>query len=166
MHSLLPLLAKENVKIANLERIYAAHGGQPGFADAALSAMRLLDPELAWRAVWLLKQLALDGKLGATELERLARSADELTHWASQLDLCQLFARTGVPSSVRELTYPFFLECTSNKRVIIRAWAISVLVTFCDDPKYRKSVAALLREAKKDAAPSMIARLRHLPTMR
>ena len=124
--------------------------------------MRQLDSDVAWRAVWLLKQLARDRKLGEEELIRLATCADELPPWVSRLNLCQLFAITGCPPSAREALYSYLVESFGNQRVIIRAWAISVLIGFQADPIYRNVVAAMLREAQKDPAKSMQARLRHL----
>lgn len=162
MNSLLPLLAKESVKVATLEDLYTHCHLQPHFFDAALSAMRQLDSDIAWRAVWLLKRAALNEGLTEANLVRLAQTIDEFPHWASRLNLCQLFARTGVPPAVRETAYPYFVECFANSRVIIRAWAISVLVQYQDDPSKRIQVAAFLRAAKKDPAGSMAARLRHL----
>jgi hypothetical protein len=168
MNSLLDLLAKESVKVAALERIYADNHGHPEFAAAAIRAVRQLDSDLAWRAVWLLKRLARDRKLSDTDLVQLALCADEMPHWASRLNLCQLFATTGCPSSGRDALYPYLVECFANRRVMIRAWAISVLVKFQDDPKYRKQVTAMLRNARADSGSSMIARLRQLsgPTKR
>lgn len=162
MNNLLDLLTKESVKVAALERIYANHHEDPEFASGAISAMRQLDTDIAWRAAWLLKRHALDRKLSEADLERLALCAEEMTHWASRLVLCQLFAVTGCPSSVRDAVYPYFVECFANRRPMIRAWAISVLSEFQDDPKYRKRVAAMLLAAKADPAGSVIARLRRL----
>lgn len=102
MHNLLDLLTKESVKVATLERIYANHHEDPKFASGTISAMRQLDTDIAWRAVWLLKRHALDRKLSEADLERLALCAEEMTHWASRVNLCQLFAATGCPRTVRD----------------------------------------------------------------
>ena len=162
MNNLLDLLAKESVKVAALERIYAETHEHPEFAAAAIRAMRQLDSDIAWRAVWLLKRLARDRKLSEADQVRLALCADELPHWASRLNLCQLFATTGCPRSGRDALYPYLVECFANRRVMIRAWAISSLAEFQDDPKYRKQVAAMVRKARMDSGGSMIARLRQL----
>lgn len=162
MNSLLLLLARDSTNVAQLERIYAASRRLPGFAGAVIGAMRQLDSDCAWRAVWLLKRLARDGEFGETDLCRLAACADELTDWAARLNLCQLFALTGCPRGARDELFPYFVECFRNSRVMIRAWAITVLFEFKDDPKYAAEVAAMLREARADSGSSMKARLRHL----
>ncbi|MFT3870201.1 MAG: hypothetical protein QM715_17265 [Nibricoccus sp.] len=166
MNNLLDLLAKDSLKVGALERIYAVHHDDSDFVTGAISAMRQLDADIAWRAVWLLKRHALEGKLSEADLERLALCAEEMTHWASRLNLCQLFAGTGCPHTVRDAVYPYFVECFSNRRPMIRAWAISVLSEFQKDPKYRKPVAAMLLQAKADPAASVVARLRRLTSTR
>lgn len=162
MTNLLILLGKDTVKVAQLERIYLATCASPHFVADAISAMRQMDSDLAWRAVWLLKRHARNRKLTDEDLIRLAHCAEELPHWASRLNLCQLFGITGCPLLAREALYPYLVECFGNRRPMIRAWAISVLFEFQSDKKYRKVVAAMLREARADTAGSIIARLRHV----
>jgi len=162
MNGLLSLLSKDSIKVAHLERIYAGHGASQGFAADSISAMRQLDADMAWRAIWLLKRLAVDRRLGVTDLVRVTQCAEEMTDWAARLNLCQLLATTGCPASVRAALYPYLVECFANRRPMIRAWAISVLVGFQGDARYRKSVQAMLREARADSAGSIQARLRRL----
>jgi hypothetical protein len=162
MNGLLNLLCKEPTKVAHLERIYAAHATSEGFANEAMRAMRQLDAAIAWRAVWLLKRLAADHRLRESDLIRLAECAEEMTDWASRLNLCQLLAITACPASAREALFPFLTECFANRRPMIRAWAISVLVGFRADERFREPVAAMLREAQADPAASIQARLRRL----
>lgn len=163
MNNLLSLLGKDSVNVAQLEAIYVAHGASPGFVADVISAMRQLDADVAWRAVWLLKRHARNRKLTEGELVRLAQCAEEMPHWAARVNLCQLFGTTGCPASAREALYPYLVECFANRRPMIRAWAISALVEFQADERYRQPVAAMLRAARKETAGSMIARLRHLP---
>ena len=162
MNSLLGLLGKDSVKVAHLERIYAANWASPGFTADVIRVMQQLDSEVAWRAVWLLKRLAREHQLGETEVVRLAQCAEEMPHWASRLNLCQLFATTGCPPEAREVLFPYLAECFADRRPMIRAWAISVLVGFQADKKYRLPVAVMLRKAGGDPAGSVRARLRRL----
>lgn len=163
MPHLFLLLAQDSLKVAHLERIYLAHCANPALASDAFRAMRQLDSDLAWRAVWLLKRLARDGKLGEADVTRLALCAEELPHWAARLNLCQLLAETGCPIEARETLFPYLEESFTNRRVIIRAWALSVLVGFRDDARLRPRIDGMLRQARADPNPSMKARLRHLP---
>ena len=162
MNSLVDLLGKEGMKVSALERIYAAsHDSRRLIADA-ISAMRHLDPEIAWRAAWILKRSASDGNLSADDVIRIAHYAEELTHWTSRLTLCQLFAKTGCPTEAREELVPYLVECFENRSPIVRAWAISVLVGFEGDGGFQTTIDACLREARADSTASIQARLRRL----
>ena len=79
MNNLVNLLGREVVKVAHLERIYAATRDNPSLACDAISAMRQLDSNIAWRAVWLLKRMAREHNLGEDDLSRLACCADEMS---------------------------------------------------------------------------------------
>lgn len=163
MNPLFLLLARDSLKVSQLEQIYLACREKPDLAANAISAMRQLDSDLAWRAVWVLKQLARDHKLSESDLTRLALCADEVSHWAARLNLCQLFGHTGCPVEARETLFPYLVESFMNRRVIIRAWAITVLVGFREEEKFRSRIDAMLRQARADPNASMKARLRNLP---
>ncbi len=162
MKSLEALLAVSSLSVAELDRIYGAWGKGPDFLSAAVSALRQLDPDRAWRAVWLMRRCARDQGFPEQEFARLASSIEEYTHWLARLTLCQLLAETGCPRAHREAVYPFLIESFSDRRVIVRAWAISALVKFEDDSRYRQNIRGLRRAANQDPAKSMQARLRHL----
>ena len=125
MNSLADLLGKEGIKVADLERIYSASRDPRRLIADAIGAMRHLDPEIAWRAAWILKRSACDGNLSADDVIRIANYAEELSHWTSRLTLCQLFAKTGCPMEAREDLFPYLVECFANRSPIVRAWAIS-----------------------------------------
>lgn len=162
MNGLFILLNREEIKVADLERIYVAQGCDGSFASDAIGAMRQLDAELAWHAAWLLKRRARDRGLAPEDLVRLARCADEMPHWAARLCLCQLFAATGCPAEVRDALYPYLAECFAHRSPIIRAWALTALMPFKNDRIYQHSVDAMLRKARRDPAGSVQARLRRL----
>ena len=162
MNDLLSFLEKDSITVADLGRIYSDHGATKEFTDDAIRSLTLLDSDVAWRAAWLLKELAKDGKLGDPELVRIAECADALPHWAARLNLCQLFAASGCPGSARETLFPYLADCFGNRRPMIRAWAITVLSGFRTDRRFRHSVEAMIRKARADGAASMQARLRRL----
>lgn len=162
MSALLHLLAKDRLGARELDRMYLAFRDSSTFVADALQAARQLDPAPAANAVWLLRRAAQDQRLREPDMLQLAARADELTHWVARLCLCQLFAETPCPEGGREALYPFLLDCCDDRRVIVRAWAVSALSHFAPDPRYAPEVAARLREARADPAPSMQARLRHL----
>jgi len=162
MSSLLSLLTKESVDALALGRIYFGFREKPTFPSDAIRAMRQLDSGMAWRAAWLLRRLAQEQRLSDEIVVRVAESADEMTHWIARLNLCQLFSLTGCPKSGRESLYPFLVECFVDRRAMVRAWAISALATIAGDECYRSRGLEMIREAHKDSAKSMRARLRHV----
>ncbi len=162
MSGLFSLLSTEALDVAALERIYRVYGQHPMFVADAISAMRQLDPDRAFRAAWLLCRRSRDTEFDEPTLARIATCAEEMDHWISRLTLCQFFSRTGCPPAVRESLYPFLADCFNDRRVIIRAWALSALVPFADEPKYRPQVKKMMLEAQKDPSKAMQARLRHL----
>ena len=162
MNSLVDLIAKDGLKVAHLEQIYAACRDSRRLVDDAISAMRHMDSDIAWRAVWVLKRCARDRKLSSDDVIRIASCAEELPHWASRLNLCQLLATTGCPEEAQDRLFPYLVECFGNRRPMIRAWAISVLVGFEDRSDFRKTTQDCLQEARTDRAGSIQSRLRQL----
>ncbi len=162
MSQLEALLNRRQIRVRELEAIYAQGAADPGFVDQAITAARHLDPAPAGHAVWLLSRAGRAGRVNAAHLRRLAASADELTSWVSRLCLSQLLAVTGCPPDLRRSFHPFLTDCTTDRRPIVRAWALSALATYADDPEYAAEISTLLRQAAKDPAPSMRARLKHL----
>jgi hypothetical protein len=162
MSALLHVLSKDDVNVQALERVYRAYGSSPEFLDDALSAMRQLDIELAWRALWLLNRAGRDRALPEATLAKVAAYVDELAGWAARLCACQLFAAHPCPYASRETLFPFLSECFADRRVILRAWALSALRHFCDDAKFARHYSVMLSHARDDPAASMKARLRHL----
>jgi hypothetical protein len=161
MDCLLPLLHKETLTVGALEKIYASHGAREGFVREVLRSLDLLQPETTWRALWLLLASARDGRIASDDLVQLSETPGDMTHWLSRLTFCQLLATTGCPPPARDDVFPILSECFEDRRVIVRAWAISALVHF-DDPQFRKPIATMRHAAQKDSAKSMQARLRKL----
>lgn len=122
----------------------------------------MLDPDQTWRIFWLLRQLAKTRELSESELQQLSEKADATDHWIARLNLCQLFAATGVPATLREDIFPFLRESFGDHRVIVRAWAISALAHFGNDMRFRAEIGAMIRKAQKEGGKSMQARLRYV----
>jgi len=161
MSYLLPLTSEHRVSVRSLENIYAAHGHREEFVGDVFRLFDLLDHENLWQPLWLLKACARDNRLSEDRVAQLVGHLDGFTHWISRLTLCQLLAQTGCPAALRDDVYPVLADCFSDRRVIIRAWALSALIRF-DEPRFQKPVATMLRSAQKDPNKSMQARLRKL----
>lgn len=162
MHPLLHELGRERLSIAALARLHARSGTQPGFVAAAISALGQLDSEIAYQAVWLLRKAAAESRLSEADLARIVELVDASPHWIYRLTMCQLFAETGCPAALRDQLFPFLRQCFTDRRVIIRAWALTAMMWFADDPAYRREIRQNLRTAGRDSAKSMQARLRDL----
>lgn len=127
-----------------------------------IALLQQLDSEYLWRALWLLRRSAEEAPLTGEDLERITEAVDEPMHWLTRLCLCQLLATTGCPESLRGAVAPMLCRSFEDRRVIVRAWALSALWTFVEDPLHGRRIRALRRVAAKDSQKSMQARLRHL----
>ena len=162
MSNLLQILSSKCLSVPELEELYAVYGQESWFIGETVRALRVLDPERAPGAVWLLAQAAKENRLEAPVLKKLVELSAELTHWTSRLVLCQLFARARCPEDSSDELFAFLEECFQDRRVIVRAWAVSAMMPLSSDPRFKRQIAAHLRNAKADPAKSMRARMRHL----
>ncbi len=162
MNLLKDRIARERIRVREMEQIYAQFGSHASLFSWAAAAFEFLEPDQMWRGLWLLRRLARTRKFSESEMTILAGKADLATHWTARLYLCQLLAITGVPESARDDFFPFLRQSFADRRQIIRAWAISALVTFKEDARFRSGIAGLLRQARRENGKAMQARLRQL----
>lgn len=162
MNSLYDQLARGPFKVAILERVYLERRADNEFVPQLCSAFLQLDPELTWQVAWLLMRCARDDRLNEDEQAQIAEVLDEARDWVSRLCFCQLFATTGFPKQAVDAVVPFLQHCFSDRRVIIRAWAVSALAPLRRDRMHGAVVRKLMIEAQRDPAKSMQARLRRL----
>lgn len=162
MNPLKDRIARERVQVSELEQLYSQFGSNPRLFSWVISALETLEPEHAWRGIWLLRRLAKMCAFSEEELAALAAKADIVEHWTARLNLCQLLAITGVPASVRDELFPFLRESFADRRQIIRAWAISALVGFRQDERFSSEISGMLRSARRESGKAMQARLRRL----
>lgn len=159
-------ITREHVRISELEMIFSKFGTNPKLFSWVLSVLEILEPEQVWRGVGLLRILARTRSLSEQELAALAEKAELAEHWVARLNLCQLLSITGVPASVRDDFFPFLRESFADRRQIVRAWAISALLTFGQDARFRSEIAEMLRKARRESGKAMQARLRQLKVIR
>lgn len=159
-------IIRERVRVGDLEEIYSRCGSNPQLFPWVISALEILEPDQMWRGLWLLRRLAKTRAFSEQELTALAERADGATNWKARLNLCQLLAITGIPAPVREVFFPFLRESFVDRRPIIRAWAISTLVTFEGDRRFQSEIAAMLLSAQRERGKAMQARLRRLRSSR
>jgi hypothetical protein len=158
-------------RIPDLERLWAVWAGEhdrpeENFRDPGSELLRLLDrteEEHGWRVLWLIKRLATDAELAEEVLGELAERAPGFREWRARLTLCQIFGATACPSAARAALVPWLRDvCFRDRRVIVRAWAVSALWQIRHDPRYRREVEKISTKAAAETAPSMRARLRRL----
>ena len=162
MNALHALLTREVITVAALQDIYDRFKSSPLFPETCLSELEQLDSDIAWRAAWLLRQLAREGQLDDSHLLRIAGMADGQTHWLARMILCQLFSIEKRSLRVRNLSYSFLVNCSADRRALVRAWAVTALAPFVDDLSYWPAINKILREARRDRSKAVQARLRHL----
>ena len=162
MQSWHKVIESEGTTVSALRRLHAGNRATPGFFAEVAALLDVLDEDAAWRAVWFLKSAAEDGMLGAREIETVAGNVEVSRHWAARLLLCQLFARVECLESERENVFEFLLKCFTDRRVIVRAWALSAMWRFRRDPRFGIEIQRCLRAARKDPGKAMQARLRQL----
>ena len=161
MNTFLALFSRERVSPAVLDSIYAQNCTRDAFPSELAEAVRRLESEYSWRAIWLLLRLVRDGRpVGEEVLTQIAELAEEATHWVARLNLCQIFGNVPCPEKAREVLFPFLAGCFRDRRVIVRAWAITALLPFRSASCFREEVEQMLAEAWKDERKSMQARLR------
>lgn len=162
MSTLLAHLGREHCPVAELSQLLARHSGRREFASELIAVLPQLDPETTHRAAWLLRQLAADHPLDERDLARIAEQTDASDHWLFRLTYCQFWAETACPPPLRDQVFPYLQLCAADRRVIVRAWALSAMLHFQSDRAYRKQVRVSLRTAQRDPSKAMQARLRQL----
>lgn len=162
MSVLLGYLGRERVSAAQLERLYEQGKARPGFATEVVAALAQLDPDIAHRAVWLLRKLAGETRLDDAAMRRVVEYIDASGHWIFRLTLCQLFAETDCPRDVADDVRAFLRKNVEDRRVIIRAWALTALMRMPRELVSESERQQLWRAAERDPAKSMQARLRLL----
>lgn len=162
MSALLSHLSRPHLTALDLSSLYTQFRTRPDFTADLIAALDHLDPDLTHRALSLLTQLARTSPLAPEDLARIADRLDASEHWLHRLTACQLLSSTPIPPELGSDVVPFLQRCFTDRRVIIRAWALTAMLPFRTDPRFRPDVLAALRLARRDPAKSMQARLRQL----
>lgn len=161
MSELTSLLSRPRLTSAQLGEIHAAFATRDGFTEDLIRTLPLLDASHVFRPLSLLRLIADDRCLDDTTVSKILQHLDAMDHWLARLLCCQLLAITGCPRETEDDSFPFLADCFRNRRVIVRAWALTVLSRFTG-AHHRKPIAGMIATARKDPAKSMQARLRHI----
>lgn len=160
MSVLLAELSRDHVPVIALKRLYERHHASPSLVSDLLAAIDHLDADLAHRAVWLLRRCVESGRFDTDDLARLIDHLDASDHWIYRLTLCQLLSAVALPENLRDQTFPFLERSFTDRRVIVRAWALTAMTRFISDRRFSAVIKTMLRAARRDPQKSMQARLR------
>jgi hypothetical protein len=162
MSELTPLLSRPRLSAGQLREIHTAFATRNDFVDELIRNLALLEPPHVCRPLGLLRMIAEDRELDASIVAKVLQHVDAMDHWLARLLCCQLLSTTGCPLENEDDAFPFLADCFRDRRVIIRAWALTALTRFTG-AHHQKSIASMRTIAKKDPSKAMQARLRHLP---
>ncbi len=167
MPAFVTFLSRNRLTARDLNSLYAEFHAHPDFARDLISTLDQLDADLTYRPLALLLKLARASQLSSDHLPRLVDRLDTSDHWLHRLTACQLLAAVPLPPEFADDIFPFLQRCFTDRRVIIRAWALTAMLSFHSVPRFRPDVLAAVRVAQRDSAKSMQARLRQiLPSKR
>ncbi|MDO3387918.1 hypothetical protein QWI17_18885 [Gilvimarinus sp. SDUM040013] len=145
-----------------LHSIYTQYSGDAELTPILLTL--LSDASCSDAASWLLKyHRQHGGSLAPEQLNQLAKHTNQAMPWQTQLHILQLLK--GYTFSERQKQYlaPFSRQCIQSNNKFVRAWAYNLLhelsLQFAD---LQKDANDIITAAKRDEAPSVKARLRHL----
>jgi hypothetical protein len=159
MRALENVLLSPEAKVHDLERLYSSERHRAEFLEHAVRLIEVMEAEDAWRVLWLLRRAAEDGELPQRDLGRVLQNLGLTRHWTWRLVACQLLAAVDCPRAEREYVADFLFECFEDRRVIVRAWALSALWRgWAGEERTRDC----MKTARRDPAKAMQARLRQL----
>ncbi len=164
MSILTEVLARDDVTVADLERVYQKICDDPHWQRDALESLSALDEEQVHRALWLLHRRQVDQPLPLAAVEQVIEATAGARHWLVRLQVGQILALAGIPERMLEPAFDYLRECFSDRRVIVRAWALSALYPLRHDRRFSGEVRRMITAARRDPGKSMQARLRHLTT--
>ncbi len=124
----------------------------------------LSDSNTQTAATWLLKQhREQHGSLAEEQLTETCQSLADLHSWQSELHVLQLLPGHHFNEQQRSLLEPFIRNAICSDNKFVRAWAYNALhelaLQFTDLQADARDIIAC---ARRDEAPSVKARLRHL----
>ena len=151
--------------VAQLEDLHRRHRADRAYVRTAAEAVASGSAALERAGAWLLRRTARDGGgLPAEDWAIVDEALAGVRSWYGRLILCQLMSENPrlVDSAPREAA-GFLRDCVGDPKPTVRAWAVS---TFHDlgrrHPGHRVEARRIVAAARRDPAPCMRARLRHL----
>jgi hypothetical protein len=153
--------------VAQLEALHQRHRGDRNYTRTVAEAVASGSPVLERAGAWLLRRAAADpGGFPGEDWGVVMDALGSVRSWAGRLILGQLLSEqpelmAAAPGEVAE----FLRGCVQYPKPTVRAWAVNAFHELARrHPAYRPEARRLVAAARRDPAPCVQARLRHLST--
>jgi hypothetical protein len=115
-------------------------------------------------ATWLLKHsLENDKKIGESEVNKIFKNLNRLSHWESKLHLLQSLPFLIITEPNKKKVELFLRNCLMENNKFVRAWAYNGFYELSVQyPEYENETREFFEMAMRDEAPSVISRIRNI----
>lgn len=151
--------------VAQLDALHGKHRGDRNFTRTVAEAVASGSAVLERAGAWLLRrEAAVRGGYPAEDWTVVIEALPGVRSWAGRLILGQLFSEQpalmdAAPAEVAE----FLRGCVDYPKPTVRAWSVNAFHELARrHPEFRAEARRLVAAARRDQAPCMRARLRHL----
>jgi hypothetical protein len=151
--------------VAQLEALHQRHRGDKNYFRTLVEAVASGSPVLERAGAWLLRRsVAERGGCPAEDWAVVLDALDGVRSWYGRLILCQMLSEqpelmNGAPVDVAE----FLRSCVTDAKPTVRAWSVNAFHQLARRHKeFRAEARRLVAAARRDPAPCVQARLRHL----
>lgn len=151
--------------VAQLEALYRRHRGDRNFTRTAAEAVASGSVELERAGAWLLRREAAErAGYPAEDWAVVMDALSGVRSWYGRLILCQLLSDLPqLMDPAPEDVAVFLRDCAGDPKPTVRAWAVNSFHELARrHGEFRREARRLVAVARRDRAPCVIARLRHL----
>lgn len=151
--------------VAQLEALHRRHRGDRNYTRTAVEAVASGSVELERAGAWLLRRVAAErGDYPAADWAVVVDALPGVRSWYGRLILCQLLSEQPQLMDAAPAEFAAFLrDCTGDPKPTVRAWAVNSFHELARrHGELRREAGRLVAAARRDRAPCVIARLRHL----
>lgn len=151
--------------VAQLDALHRRHRGDRNYTRTVAEAVASGSAVLERAGGWLLRREAVErGGYPAGDWAVVVDALPGLRSWAGRLLLCQLLSAQPALMDAAPAEFADFLgDCAGYPKPTVRAWAVSALHELaCRHLAHRAEARRRVAAARRDPAPCVQARLRHL----
>lgn len=151
--------------VAQLEARHRRHRTDRNYTRTAAEAVASGSVELERAGAWLLRREAADrGGFPAEDWAVVVDALPGVRSWYGRLILCQLLSeQPRLMDAAPGDCAAFLRDCATDPKPTVRAWAVNSFHELARRHReFRREAGRLVAAARRDPAPCVIARLRHL----